>query len=224
MSSRPLTPVETTCLVWKAIYIKKTLHCLANVLHYADQVLMQQQKSRAFYRIQATRMMIGAGNILKKHAADQARKVRHARSCCCCCCPVRSLESNPDAACPVCVSQVVSSQETQAQENDPHTVRIDFEPALYQCFENCGSLKLTVARHGGESGATVKVCGIVEKKCAPSQGEEPKDTQTAGRWSSEVISLTSLALFLVWLQSHPLLTPEAFAVLIFSRAQMLREV
>lgn len=39
---------------------------------------MQQQKSRAFYRIQATRMMIGAGNILKKHAADQARKVRHA--------------------------------------------------------------------------------------------------------------------------------------------------
>lgn len=37
---------------------------------------MQQQKSRAFYRIQATRMMIGAGNILKKHAADQARKVR----------------------------------------------------------------------------------------------------------------------------------------------------
>ena len=41
----------------------------------ADQVLVQQQKSRAFYRIQATRMMIGAGNILKKHAADQARKV-----------------------------------------------------------------------------------------------------------------------------------------------------
>lgn len=39
---------------------------------------MQQQKSRAFYRIQATRMMIGAGNILKKHAADQARKVRSA--------------------------------------------------------------------------------------------------------------------------------------------------
>lgn len=41
---------------------------------------MQQQKSRAFYRIQATRMMIGAGNILKKHAADQARKVRRASS------------------------------------------------------------------------------------------------------------------------------------------------
>lgn len=69
-------------------------------------------------------------------------------------------EPNPDTVSPVCGSQVVSSHETQAQENDPHTVRIDFEPALYQCFENCGSLKLTVARHGGDSGATVKVCGI----------------------------------------------------------------
>ncbi|KAK9524619.1 hypothetical protein VZT92_016996 [Zoarces viviparus] len=90
------------------------------------QVLMQQQKSRAFYRIQATRMMIGAGNILKKHAADQARKV-------------------------------VSSHEIHALLDDPHTIRMEFEPFLYQCFENCGSLKLTVARRGGDSGVTVKV-------------------------------------------------------------------
>uniref|UniRef100_A0AAZ3RH06 Calx-beta domain-containing protein n=1 Tax=Oncorhynchus tshawytscha TaxID=74940 RepID=A0AAZ3RH06_ONCTS len=90
------------------------------------QVLVQQQKSRAFYRIQATRMMIGAGNILKKHAADQARKV-------------------------------VSSQEPHLQEDDPHTTRMEFQPSHYQCFENCGSLKLTVARHGGDPGASVKV-------------------------------------------------------------------
>ncbi|XP_057712262.1 sodium/calcium exchanger 1-like isoform X2 [Corythoichthys intestinalis] len=102
----------------------KDMEQLIEMANY--QVLMQQQKSRAFYRIQATRMMIGAGNILKKHAADQARKV-------------------------------VSSHETQAQEDDPHTVRLEFQPALYQCFENCGSLKLTVARHGGDSGITVKV-------------------------------------------------------------------
>ncbi|KAM9362923.1 sodium/calcium exchanger 1a isoform 5-T5 [Symphorus nematophorus] len=38
------------------------------------QVLTQQQKSRAFYRCQATRIMTGAGNILKKHAADQAKR------------------------------------------------------------------------------------------------------------------------------------------------------
>uniref|UniRef100_A0A3B5L2E7 Solute carrier family 8 member 4b n=1 Tax=Xiphophorus couchianus TaxID=32473 RepID=A0A3B5L2E7_9TELE len=92
----------------------KDMEQLIEMANY--QVLMQQQKSRAFYRIQATRMMIGAGNILKKHAADQARK-----------------------------------------EDDPHTIRMEFEPSLYQCFENCGSLNLTVARHGGDPGVTVKV-------------------------------------------------------------------
>uniref|UniRef100_A0A3B3BNR2 Solute carrier family 8 member 4b n=1 Tax=Oryzias melastigma TaxID=30732 RepID=A0A3B3BNR2_ORYME len=102
----------------------KDMEQLIEMANY--QVLMQQQKSRAFYRIQATRMMIGAGNILKKHAADQARKV-------------------------------VSSNEGQAQEDDPHTIRMEFEPSLYQCFENCGSLKLTVARRGGDPGVTVKV-------------------------------------------------------------------
>ncbi|XP_028285250.1 solute carrier family 8 member 4b isoform X2 [Parambassis ranga] len=102
----------------------KDMEQLIEMANY--QVLMQQQKSRAFYRIQATRMMIGAGNILKKHAADQARKV-------------------------------VSSNETQAQEDDPYTVRLQFEPSLYQCFENCGSLKLTVARQGGDPEVTVKV-------------------------------------------------------------------
>uniref|UniRef100_A0A3Q2Y6D3 Sodium/calcium exchanger 1-like n=1 Tax=Hippocampus comes TaxID=109280 RepID=A0A3Q2Y6D3_HIPCM len=96
----------------------KDMEQLIEMANY--QVLMQQQKSRAFYRIQATRMMIGAGNILKKHAADQARK-------------------------------------TQAQEDDPHTVRLEFQPALYQCFENCGSLNLTVSRHGGDASVTVKV-------------------------------------------------------------------
>ncbi|TDG99875.1 hypothetical protein EPR50_G00198700 [Perca flavescens] len=73
----------------------KDMEQLIEMANY--QVLMQQQKSRAFYRIQATRMMIGAGNILKKHAADQARKV-------------------------------VSSNETQAQEDDPHTIKMEFEP------------------------------------------------------------------------------------------------
>uniref|UniRef100_A0A3B3BRD1 Solute carrier family 8 member 1a n=1 Tax=Oryzias melastigma TaxID=30732 RepID=A0A3B3BRD1_ORYME len=41
------------------------------------QVLSHQQKSRAFYRCQATRIMTGAGNVLKKHAADQAKRAQH---------------------------------------------------------------------------------------------------------------------------------------------------
>uniref|UniRef100_A0A3Q2W2E3 Solute carrier family 8 member 4a n=1 Tax=Haplochromis burtoni TaxID=8153 RepID=A0A3Q2W2E3_HAPBU len=102
----------------------KDMEQLIEMANY--QVLVQQQKSRAFYRIQATRMMIGAGNILKKHAADQARKV-------------------------------VSCHEASGQEEDPNTIYLQFEDSHYQCFENCGSLKLTVSRHGGESGCTVKV-------------------------------------------------------------------
>ncbi|XP_032820174.2 sodium/calcium exchanger 1-like isoform X3 [Petromyzon marinus] len=56
----------------KQKYPEKDLDQLVELANY--QALTQQQKSRAFYRIQAIRMMTGAGNILKKHAADQARK------------------------------------------------------------------------------------------------------------------------------------------------------
>ncbi|XP_041122424.1 sodium/calcium exchanger 3 [Polyodon spathula] len=51
---------------------EKEMDQLVEMANY--YALSHQQKSRAFYRIQATRMMTGAGNILKKHAADQAKK------------------------------------------------------------------------------------------------------------------------------------------------------
>lgn len=54
---------------------EKEMEQLMEVANY--QVLTQQQKSRAFYRCQATRIMTGAGNILKKHAADQAKRATH---------------------------------------------------------------------------------------------------------------------------------------------------
>ncbi|XP_015828309.3 sodium/calcium exchanger 1 isoform X3 [Nothobranchius furzeri] len=51
---------------------EKEMEQLMELANY--QVLTQQQKSRAFYRCQATRIMTGAGNVLKKHAADQAKR------------------------------------------------------------------------------------------------------------------------------------------------------
>ncbi|XP_035040095.1 sodium/calcium exchanger 1 [Hippoglossus stenolepis] len=51
---------------------EKEMEQLMELANY--QVLNQQQKSRAFYRCQATRIMTGTGNILKKHAADQAKR------------------------------------------------------------------------------------------------------------------------------------------------------
>ena len=91
------------------------------------QVLSQQQKSRAFYRCQATRLMTGAGNILKKHAADQARKA-------------------------VSLQEVRS----QAGDNDPVT-RVFFEPSSYQCLENCGTVAVSLVRQGGDPDRTLAV-------------------------------------------------------------------
>ncbi|XP_016319100.1 sodium/calcium exchanger 1-like isoform X2 [Sinocyclocheilus anshuiensis] len=91
------------------------------------QVLSQQQKSRAFYRCQATRLMTGAGNILKKHAADQARKA------------VSMHEVRSDTG-----------------ENDPIS-KIFFDPGSYQCLENCGTVAVNVIRRGGDLNQTVSV-------------------------------------------------------------------
>ncbi|XP_061219667.1 sodium/calcium exchanger 2-like [Neopsephotus bourkii] len=57
----------------KQKYPEKELDQLLDMANYA--ALLHQQKSRAFYRIQATRMMTGAGNVLRKHAADPSRRV-----------------------------------------------------------------------------------------------------------------------------------------------------
>ncbi|EDM02745.1 solute carrier family 8 (sodium/calcium exchanger), member 1, isoform CRA_d [Rattus norvegicus] len=103
----------------------KEIEQLIELANY--QVLSQQQKSRAFYRIQATRLMTGAGNILKRHAADQARKA------------VSMHEVNMDVV-----------------ENDPVS-KVFFEQGTYQCLENCGTVALTIIRRGGDLTNTVFV-------------------------------------------------------------------
>ncbi|XP_055758725.1 sodium/calcium exchanger 1b isoform X1 [Salvelinus fontinalis] len=103
----------------------KEMEQLIELANY--QVLSSQQKSRAFYRCQATRLMTGAGNILKKHAADQARKA------------VSLHEVRSDMA-----------------DNDPIS-KIYFEPGSYQCLENCGTVAVNVLRRGGDLTKTVSV-------------------------------------------------------------------
>ncbi|XP_065097158.1 sodium/calcium exchanger 1a isoform X2 [Paramisgurnus dabryanus] len=103
----------------------KEMEQLIELANY--QVLNQQQKSRAFYRCQATRLMTGAGNILKKHAADQARKAIG----------IHELRSE------VSVNDVSS--------------KIFFDPGTYQCLENCGTVAMNVVRRGGDLTSTVSV-------------------------------------------------------------------
>ncbi|XP_073681710.1 sodium/calcium exchanger 1a isoform X1 [Garra rufa] len=104
---------------------EKEMEQLIELANY--HVLSQQQKSRAFYRCQATRLMTGAGNILKKHAADQARKALGNHE-------LRSEVSDHD----------ISS-------------KIFFDPGTYQCLENCGTVALNVVRRGGDLTSTVSV-------------------------------------------------------------------
>uniref|UniRef100_A0A3P8TH59 Solute carrier family 8 member 2b n=1 Tax=Amphiprion percula TaxID=161767 RepID=A0A3P8TH59_AMPPE len=101
----------------KQKYPDKELDQLVELANY--YALLHQQKSRAFYRIQATRMMIGAGNVLKKHAADHARRTA-----------VTDEEAPEDNDLAVCS-------------------RISFESAHSQCMENCGVLTLAVVCQGG---------------------------------------------------------------------------
>uniref|UniRef100_A0A2K5ICM0 Calx-beta domain-containing protein n=1 Tax=Colobus angolensis palliatus TaxID=336983 RepID=A0A2K5ICM0_COLAP len=101
----------------------KDLEQLVGIANY--YALLHQQKSRAFYRIQATRLMTGAGNVLRRHAADASRRA--------------------------------SPAEGAGEDEDDGASRIFFEPSLYHCLENCGSVLLSVTCQGGEGNSTFYV-------------------------------------------------------------------
>ncbi|KAM6960982.1 sodium/calcium exchanger 3 [Aplochiton taeniatus] len=103
---------------------EKELDQLVEMANY--HALSHQQKSRAFYRIQATRMMTGAGNILKKHVAEQTKRS-------------------------------ASVQEVHVDEPEEYVSRVAFEPAVYQCLENCGGAILSITRKGGDVAKTIYV-------------------------------------------------------------------
>ncbi|XP_056138890.1 sodium/calcium exchanger 2b [Lampris incognitus] len=109
----------------KQKYPDKELDQLVELANY--YALLHQQKSRAFYRIQATRMMIGAGNVLKKHAADHARRA------------------------------VVTDEEAPEEDDIAECSRIAFESTHSQCMENCGVLTLAVVCQGGLGESTFYV-------------------------------------------------------------------
>ncbi|KAJ7428243.1 Sodium/calcium exchanger 1 [Pitangus sulphuratus] len=107
---------------------EKELGQLVDAANYA--ALLHQQKSRAFYRIQATRLMTGAGNVLRRHAAEAARR----------------WPAGP------------GDDDEEEEEEDEACSLIFFEPCLYHCLENCGSVTLAVAcRQGAGANQTFYV-------------------------------------------------------------------
>ncbi|XP_051965996.1 sodium/calcium exchanger 2-like isoform X3 [Xyrauchen texanus] len=110
----------------KQKYPDKDLDQLVELANY--YALLHQQKSRAFYRVQATRMMIGAGNVLKKHAADHARR-----------------------------AAVTSGKEPLEEEDLTVCSHISLESAHRQCMENCGTIAIPVVCRGGLGESTFYV-------------------------------------------------------------------
>lgn len=112
--------------------------------------LKLQPKSRAFYRIEATRKMVGSGNVLKmKH-----EKLEKASS-----------------------SLADTKMEMQDIEyEDPQVVRVNFDPVHYIVKENCGSVFMNISRTGGDPNNTIFVDFRTEDGTAKA-GEDYEKTE-----------------------------------------------
>lgn len=96
-------------------YDRETLEMLAQ-----EQLLNEGPKSRAFYRIQATRKMLGGGNVLRRIAERTTNEIKSDLA------QVSSVEDDDYLAPPSIV----------------------FEPAKYTVMENCGSADIRIVRKG----------------------------------------------------------------------------
>lgn len=95
-------------------YDRETLEMLAQ-----EQLLNESPKSRAFYRIQATRKILGGGNVIRRIAERTTNEVKSDL-----------------------VQVVAVDDEYEGPSN------IIFEPAKYTVMENCGSVTIRIVRKG----------------------------------------------------------------------------
>jgi solute carrier family 8 (sodium/calcium exchanger) len=113
------------------------------------EILMRGPKSRAFYRIQATRKLIGGTSNVKKKLEEKESKMA-------------SLKSK-------------SNLEVILEQVDNTVTHVYFEPSHYTCFESVGSLELYVTRSGGDLNTTV----LVDYKTENGSAEENTDFEAA---------------------------------------------
>lgn len=92
------------------------------------EILKRGPKSRAFYRVQATRKLIGNTNNLKKKLADKNLEI-----------------------------EKKTENLSNIEEVDPNMTSVTFDPCHYTCFESVGFLELYVNRVGGDLNKTVLV-------------------------------------------------------------------
>ena len=108
------------------------------------EILKRGPKSRAYYRIQATRKLIGGTANVKKKIAEKDK------------------------------SDLLNIQRSKSNlENileDPETLTcFSFDPAHYTCFESVGSIEIYVIRNGGDLSKTMMVDFKTEDGTAQSK-------------------------------------------------------
>ncbi|XP_044744800.1 sodium/calcium exchanger 3 isoform X2 [Coccinella septempunctata] len=87
-----------------------------------EMVLNRGPKSRAFYRIQATRKLMGSGDLLRRISERAQSDLSEVKA---------ELQ-----------------RESGNAEYNPTGCKVFFEPAKYTVLENCGQFEVTVAREG----------------------------------------------------------------------------
>lgn len=96
-----------------------------------EQLMNKGPKSRAFYRIQATRKMMGSGNIMRKISERAQSDLNEART-------------------------DLKSHDVQGTIEEEATSKFFFEPGHYTVMESCGEFEIRVVRSGDlSSKATV---------------------------------------------------------------------
>lgn len=106
--------------------------------HLVEQEnLKLQHKSRAFYRIEATRKMTGSGSVLRSHERKE-----HAQA-----------SKGPKAV----PADSIEMKDITAQNADISGCRVFFHPAEYTVVESCGRVYLTLVRVGEDLFSTVYV-------------------------------------------------------------------
>ncbi|VDN07880.1 unnamed protein product [Thelazia callipaeda] len=91
------------------------------------EVINRGPKSRAFYRVQATRRLVGGGDVIRRRIDKERHK---------------------------CTEALVQEHEKQSRA---HTSRIFFDPAHYTVLENVGTFDVIIGRDGGPKDLTIMV-------------------------------------------------------------------
>ncbi|XP_022210627.2 sodium/calcium exchanger 3 isoform X3 [Drosophila obscura] len=86
-----------------------------------EQVISRGNKSRAFYRVQATRKMVGSGNLMRKIQERAHSDLTEVKA---------------------------SLQQSDEDDPDDQPTRIYFEPGHYTVMENCGEFEVRIVRRG----------------------------------------------------------------------------